>query len=312
MRRTFFPYTLTAAALIAAVPLPTEAQRERNRDRSEYTAQIDTTVPFSRNGTIELQVSAGEIIVDGWAREQVRVRATSERSQLRFDATPSHMSLGLRSGSGRSSDTRFEVTVPHGARIRATSSSGDIRITGSRGEVEARSQRGDVVIEDVGDRVEVTVFSGDVDLIGATGDVRINALSGDITVRRVTGNVEIKTVSGEVELEEARSKYVRVTSTSGDITFDGTIDPTGRYELQTHSGDVELTMPANVGANLTISTYNGTVESDFPLTLQPGTPGVASSHGRAFNFVLGRGGARVTAESFSGDITIKSRGGRER
>jgi DUF4097 and DUF4098 domain-containing protein YvlB len=308
MRRTLSTYIFAAAAFLAVTPPAAHGQRDRDRDRDEYASRIDTTIAFSRNGTVELQVGDGEIIVSSWSRDQVRVRATSERSVLRLDASPSSLSLGLRSGSSRSGDTRFEVTVPVGVRIRANTTSGDIRIAGSKGEVEVRTQRGDIVVEDVG-RTDITAFSGDIEASGIAGDLRVNVLSGDVQIRQVTGDIEVKTVSGEVDLRDARSKYVRLGSTSGDITFDGAIDPAGRYELQTHSGDVELTLPASVGATLMVSTYSGGIESDFPLTLNPGQHGEGGGHGKQFTFTLGRGGARITAESFSGDINIRSRGG---
>jgi hypothetical protein len=300
MRRTLSTYIIGATLLAAAAPAA-----EGQRDRDEYASRIDTTIAFARGGTVELQLIAGEIIVTGWPRDQIRVRATSERSALRLDASAGYVNLGLRSGAARSGDTRFEVSVPVGTRVRANTTSGDIRITGSKGEVEARTQRGDIVIEDVGSRVETTAFSGDVDVSGVAGDLRVNVLSGDVQVRGVSGDVEVKTVSGEIDLRDVRSRLVRATSTSGDVSFDGAIDGGGRYELESHSGDVEVTLPAGVGATLTVSTYSGGIESDFPLTLQPGGTG---SQGRSFTFMLGRGGARITAESFSGDINIRSRG----
>jgi DUF4097 and DUF4098 domain-containing protein YvlB len=297
---------VAAATLLAATAPAAHGQRER--DREEYASRVDTTIAFARTGTVELQLTGGEIIVSAWSRDQVRVRATSERSAIRFDASSAHLSLGLRSGSRRSGDTRFELTVPIGVRVRASSTSGDIRIAGSKADVEARTQRGDIVVEDVGTS-EITALSGDVDASGINGELHVNVLSGDVRIRQVTGDVDVKTVSGEIDLRDARSRYVRIGTTNGDITFDGTIDPTGRYELQTHSGDVDLTLPANVGAQLTMSTYSGGIESDFPLTLPPGPHGDASGHGKRFTFTLGRGGARITAESFSGDINIRSRGG---
>jgi DUF4097 and DUF4098 domain-containing protein YvlB len=293
---------LAAATLLAAIA-PT-AHGQRQRDREGYESRVDTTIAFSRNGTVELQVTGGEIIVSAWSRDQVRVRATSERGALRFDASSAHLSLGLRSGSSRSGDTRFELTVPVGVRVRANSTSGDIRIAGSKAAVEARTQRGDIVVADVGP-AEVTALSGDVDASAINGELRVNVLSGDVRIRQVSGDVEVKTVSGEIDLRDVRARFVRIGTTSGDITFDGTIDPTGRYELQTHSGDVDLTLPANVGAQLTTSTYSGGIESDFELTLPPGPHG----DNRRFEFTLGRGGARITAESFSGDINIRRRGG---
>jgi DUF4097 and DUF4098 domain-containing protein YvlB len=299
-RRTI-PTFITAAVLVAAVATPAAAQRYRD----EYASRIDTTIAFARGGTVELQLTNGEIIVTGWSRDQLRVRATSERNELRMDASGSYVKLGLRSGTSRSGDTRFEVSVPVGTKVRATTTSGDIRITGSRGEVEARTQRGDIVVEEVASSADITAFSGDVDVSNVDGRLNVNVLSGDVQVRRVNGAIEVKTVSGEIEVLEARSQAVRVNSTSGDIVFDGTIDAAGRYELATHSGDVDLTLPANINATLTVSTYSGGIESDFRLTLPPGGMG---SDGKRFTFTLGGGGgARITAESFSGDINIRSR-----
>ncbi len=309
MRRSMLGYIVGAAGLIDAAAPTAEGQRNRDRDRDEYAAEIDTTISFSRTGTIELQLTAGEIIVSAWPREQVRVRATSERSALRLDASAANLSLGLRSGSPRSGDTRFEVTVPVGARIRANTTSGDIQVRGSKGEVEARTQRGDIVIEDVA-RVDLNTFSGDVEASAVAGDLRINVLNGDVRVRNVAGEVEVKTVSGEIDVRDVRARFVRLGSTSGDITFDGAIDPNGRYELETHSGDVDLTLPSNVAAMVTVSTFSGGVESDFPMVLLPGSTGTAGSHGKSFRFSIGRGGdARITADSFSGEINIRSRGG---
>jgi hypothetical protein len=300
MRRSIPRYVFAAAVMLAAALPAAHGQRERY----EYQSRIDTTIAFSRNGTVELHAGAGEIIVSGWPRDQVRVRATSERSALRFDASPSHLSLGLRSPGGRSSDTRFEVTVPVGARVRANTSSGDIQITGSKSQVEARTQRGDIVVEDAAGSVELNALSGDIVASSIAGDLRIGALNGDVRVRQVTGEVEVKTVSGGIDLRDARSRFVRVGSTSGDITFDGTIDPAGRYELHTHSGDIDLMLPANVGAQLTVATFSGGIESDFKLVLIPGNQG-----GKKFTFTIGGGGARIVAETFSGDIMIRSRGG---
>jgi DUF4097 and DUF4098 domain-containing protein YvlB len=301
LQRALLIPLLTAAIVLVAAPAA-HGQRDRYRDRDEYTSRIDTTVAFSRNGTVELELPSGEIIVTGWSRDQARVRATSERGAIRFDASSSLITLGMRSGG--SDETRFEVTVPFGVRVRATTHSGDIRITGTRGEVEAHAQSGDVTVEDAGPRVEINAFSGDAAATRITGDLTVSCLSGDVRIVGVTGDVEAKTVSGDVTIRDARSKNVRANSTSGDIAYEGTIDAAGRYELQTHSGDVDLTIPGDVGAMLTVSTYSGGVESDFPLTLLPG------AHGKTFTFQLGKGGARISAESFSGDVNIRSRGGR--
>jgi len=302
-RTTWLPVLLVATALPAAAQ---SRDRDRDRDREEYESRIDTTFAFDRRGTVALSLGSGEIVVTAWDRPQVRVQARSERGVIRVDATTTRLSLDL--SHNRGGDSRFEVTVPLGARVSARSTNGDVSITGTRGGVEATTQNGDLHIQDVADMVDLRSFSGDIDVRGVTGNVDVNALSGDIVLVDVKGDVEATAVSGDVELRDVTARFVRAKSTSGDIDFDGAVDPAGRYELGSHSGSVTLSIPRTTGALLTVSTYTGSIESDFPITLKPGEHSIGQA--RRFTFDIGKGDARISAESFSGDITVRIRGSR--
>lgn len=288
-------------ALLLAAALPAAAQ-QRGRTES-YESTVDTTFAFDKSGSVDLSIGSGEIIVTAWDRPQVRVRARSERGEIRLDATSIRVTLDLV--RNRSGDTRFEVTVPQGASVRARSTNGDISISGTRAAVEVTTQNGDVSLEDVG-AVDGRAFSGDIDARGVTGDVDVNALSGDITLADVKGDIEATAVSGDIGMRNVTARYVRAKSTSGDIEYDGSVDAAGRYELGSHAGAVTLVIPKTASAQLTVSTYTGSIESDFPITLKPGEHGIGVA--RRFTFEIGKGDARVSAESFSGDIYIRMKG----
>ncbi|HJQ21938.1 MAG TPA: DUF4097 family beta strand repeat-containing protein [Gemmatimonadaceae bacterium] len=300
--------TVLLSALLVVAAMPAAAQdRDRNRDRDEdYESVVDTTFAFDKRGNVSLSVGSGEIIVRAWNRDQVQVRARSERSTIRMDASSMRLTLDL--SRPRGGDTRFELMVPVGVRISARATNGDISITGTKGGVEARTQSGDLTVEDVADMIDLGSLSGDIQARGLVGNIDISAVSGDVTVHDAKGDVEATSVSGDIDLRSVVARYVRAKSTSGDVTYDGTIDSTGRYELGSHSGSVEITIPQGAGAQMSVSTYTGTIESDFPITLQPGDHGLGPS--KRFTFQIGKGDARVTAESFSGDITIRSTGRR--
>jgi DUF4097 and DUF4098 domain-containing protein YvlB len=297
----------TALALAAVSPRAAQAQRDRARFGSDYRSRIDTTFAFDKSGTVNLSAGSGDIAVTGWSRDQIHVRAVSENGNLRFDASSSRMTLELAGGS-HGSDTRFEVSVPYGVHVVARSMSGDISIRGTRGEVEAHAQSGDVEVEDVTSRLDVNTLSGSIEAHNVVGDVEIGTTSGDVKIVDLRGNVDIGTVSGEVELRGVTSKLVRAKGTSGDVTFDGVIDPAGRYDLSTHSGDVRLHVQRDASAQLTVETWSGGVNSDFPITLKPGEHGIGSSKAKHFTFTIGGGAARINAVTFSGDITISSNG----
>lgn len=296
--------TFTAAVLLAtALPAATASAQ---RGREQYRARIDTTITFDASGTVTLTSGDGDIIVTGVSGRDVRVVATSEDDNLRLDATRSRIALDLASGR-RGSDARFEVSVPYGVRVITRTISGDITVRGTRGEVEAHSQNGDVRIDGVTGRLDVATLSGDVTASSIAGDVDLASTSGGFKVDDVRGDIEIGTVSGDVEMRGVVSKMVRAKTTSGDVIYGGTIDPTGRYELVTHSGDVRLDIPRATNAELTVSTWSGTIDSDFPITLQPGQHGIGAWNAKRFTFNIGAGAARISAETFSGDVTVSSR-----
>jgi DUF4097 and DUF4098 domain-containing protein YvlB len=291
--------TLLLSALLAAA---TSAEGQVRRDEA-YESRIDTTFNFDRKGTVVLSVGSGEIVVTGWDRNQIRVRARSERSAVRMDATSTRVSLDL--SRQRGGDTRFEVTVPHGTRVSARATTGDISISGTKGGVDANTQSGDLMVDDAAEMVDLRSMSGDITARGITGNVEVNTLNGELLLRDVKGDVDATSVSGDLDLQNVTARYVRARSTSGEVTYDGAVDPTGRYELGSHSGNVTLTVPENTGALLTIATYSGGIESDFQITLRPGDHAVGAS--RRFTFEVGKGDARISAESFSGDIVIRSK-----
>jgi DUF4097 and DUF4098 domain-containing protein YvlB len=286
------------------------AQRRREYDRN-YRSNIDTTFAFDARGTVSLTLGSGDIIVTGWSRDQIRVHATSDDGGIRLDASGSRLNLEL-AGGHRSDDSRFEVTVPTGVRVIARAQSGDIAISGTQGEVDARAQSGDIRVGDAANRLDIGTLSGDIEARGISGDVQIKSVSGDIQITDFKGDFEGETVSGSIELHNATGRYVRSHTTSGDLVYAGSIDPSGRYELSAHSGDIRLDIPSSASAQLSISTWNGTIDSDFPITLRPGEHGIGSSQAKRFTFEIGGGAARITAETFSGDITIGSRGSSRR
>lgn len=293
--------------LVLALLLPLTARTAAAQREDDFRSRIDTTFAFDKTGALSVTNHSGDIIVSGWDRNEIRVHATSESDNIRLDATHSRVSLEV-SGWREHGETRFEVTVPYGVRVQVRAQSGEVSIRGTKGEVEATSQSGDMVVEDVQGHLEVNSLSGDLRVRHVNGDATINLVSGDITLDDATGNIDITSVSGDITMNGIVSRSVHARTTSGDVQYDGTIDRTGRYEFVTHSGDARLTVPRDAAATLTVSTWNGDIDSEFPITLAPGEHGIGSATAKRFTFDIGGGnGARIIAESFSGDITIRRR-----
>ena len=297
----------TVAALALGVARDAGAQRRQSYN-SGYTARVDTTFAFDKTGSLTLTAANGDIVVTGWSRDQIHVRAVSDDDNIRFDASSSRVILEV-AGSRRGVVPDVEVSVPYGVRVSARSLTGDLTIRGTRGQVEARAQNGDIRIDDAATRLDVNTLSGEITADAVSGDVSVSTVSGEVRLSDVRGNVDIGTVSGDIDLQGVTAKIVRAKTTSGEVSFDGTIDPAGRYELSTHSGDIGLHIPRDANAQLTVSTGSGSIDSQFPITLKPGDEhGISVSRSKRYTFEIGGGAARIAADTFSGDITISSNG----
>ena len=272
--------------------------------------RIDTTFAFAEDGTIDLSSISGDIVVTGWSRREAQIKATSERGRLELDASSSRITLeehgrGSMWGSRRGPDTRYEVSVPRGVRVIARSTSGDVSVRGTGGAVEGNSTSGDVTIEDATRRVELSSVSGDVTARKVRGTVDASSVSGSIELDDVEGELHVNTTSGDIQLGDVVSRDIEASTTSGDITFSGNISGDGRYEFNSHSGNIELAIPSSANARFAVETYSGELDSDFPITLQPGDR--SSRRPRRFEFTVGNGGPRIVAETFSGDLQIRKR-----
>ncbi len=294
-----YPFTRAVlAALLFLIPGAADAQRDGD--------SIDTTVVIARDGSVHLGLISGEIRVTGADRRDVRISASIERGRFEAIYTASRVSITARTAGGRMSGGRYDIVVPHGTRVTATSISGDIDIRGTRGEVTARSTSGEITIQEAVTRIEATTVSGDLSLMDVDGRIRLEAVSGDVHVDNGRGEVSVETVSGSVTLRRSRLDGIRASAVSGSIGYDGPLATNGSYRLNAHSGSVTLTLPANVGASLELETFSGRITSDFPLTLQPGER--TGRRNRRMEFNLGNGSARLVVGSFSGNITIRRSG----
>lgn len=298
---------LLVGGLALSATAPADAQRrDRDRDRDDRLTRLDTTLTISRNGIVELEGSTGEMMVSGWDRDEVRILATSDGGALRLDATGSRIQVkGVGMGSD---DVRYEVSVPTGTRLLLNGRSTDVNVRGTRGDVEVHTQNGDIAILGAAN-VDVNALNGDVEL-ESIDEVRVNLVAGDVRIDSARGPIRAMAVSGDIEMHNAQSRNVTAQTTSGEVFYDGTIDPSGRYDFTSHSGNVTVRVPADVSAAVSLQSYVGDIESDFPITLQGGA--TIGGQPRTFDFRIGNGGARITMNSFSGSVVLERAGSSNR
>ena len=273
-----------------------------NGSRQTAQERIDTTFAFTRDGVLDLTTFSGDVIVTGWNRQEARLRGLTERG-TRWRFSSSRITIEAEGYRGRSSDAGYEITVPEGARVILRSMNGSLTVRGVKGAVDLSTNNGDVEVTDAVGTVEMVTLSGDATGSRIRGSVDATSLNGTVALTDVQGaSIAAESTSGSVELVNIVSPDIEATTVSGEVDFSGPLDPKGRYAFASHSGTVTLTIPSSTSARFSIETFNGEVDSDFPYTLQPNRE---RRNGQRLEFNVGAGEARVTAESFSGGVTIR-------
>jgi len=203
--------------------------------------------------------SNGGISVHGWDRADVQVLAMIQ-GQAESEAAAREIVKGIN-------------VVATGAEIRAEGP--------ESGRRESWSVSYDIYVPR-STNLTLTANNGGVSIEAVASTINAETENGGLSLTDVQGDVRGRTVNGGINAE-----------LTGDRWLGGGLD------LRTSNGGVRLTIPSNYSATLEAGTVNGSVNVDFPMTIQ-GRIGE-----KQFTTTLGAGGATVRATTTNGGVTIR-------
>ncbi|HZF31201.1 MAG TPA: DUF4097 family beta strand repeat-containing protein [Gammaproteobacteria bacterium] len=141
--------------------------------------------------------------------------------------------------------------------------------------------------------------------------------NGDLTVTGVTGEHELSNINGDVRATDISGTIVAATN-NGDIDVSMTAITAGKaLSFSSFNGDIEVTLPATVKADVVVTSSQGDVWTDFDVTMQSQPPVVENENGgggryrvrmqREMRGTIGGGGPELRFKTFNGDITLRKR-----
>lgn len=130
----------------------------------------------------------------------------------------------------------------------------------------------------------VSSVSGNVEVSQVSGRIHATSVSGQVRVHDVSGSVSAKSVSGNVEVE-----IRRLDGASDDMKFSSV------------SGNVDVSMPAEIDADVDMSSLSGGIKTDFPIEVTKERYGPrTNARGK-----LGNGSRRLQMSSVSGSLSLR-------
>lgn len=160
--------------------------------------------------------------------------------------------------------------------------------------------------------LSIGTTSGDISISNTNlNNLNINSTSSDIELNNVSStNSTISTTSGDIDLSNVNFTSSNIKTSSGDISSNSSL--LGNTQIETTSGEIELHLN-DIGTNNTISSTSGDVElsipSDIGYTLSFNTVsgdlsthnGIETNNGIK-NFVNGDGNKTLNISTVSGDL----------
>jgi hypothetical protein len=171
------------------------------------------------------------------------------------------------------------------------------------GSVEAHTATGWIMIENARGIADVSSSTGKIVISNSRGAVRAVSITGSIEIKCVKGRIDVSNAQAPIELDRIDGD-VDAIATNSDIRFKGPLSEDGRYYMRSTFGRVETIIPADTrGFNATLTSYNGSVESDFSLVPKPSTQeNTDIKHRLAGRF--GKGSPQITLDSFQGLVKL--------
>ena len=143
-------------------------------------------------------------------------------------------------------------------------------------------------------------MDGEIVVEGIGGEIDINNINGPVTLRNVSGNTLVHTVNGDITAVLTR------ISADKPLSF------------SSMRGDIDVSLPADVKANLKMKSEQGEIYSDFDMTVgRKATRDEKAGKTEEGNYritfdrsLLGTvngGGPEISFNTFGGDIYIRKR-----
>ncbi|MEP7327061.1 MAG: DUF4097 family beta strand repeat-containing protein [Gemmatimonadota bacterium] len=287
--------------LLLALPVASGLAQASPPQRVERKLAIDP------DASIRIYNLNGSVRVEGWDRDTISVVATIGdplKNRFFFGGGTRGAKMGIESPLDLDqAPAHLIVKVPNRSRVWIKAATASIDLSGLQGGVDVSSTSGNIRFEGSPDQLNLETMDGSIEVIANGPWMRAKTASGTITLRGGGEDVGATTVSGDVTLLSSGMRRVRMETVSGKLNFSGALARDGALTVESHSGPVDLLLPADLSAEFDLSTYEGTITNGFAPERRPTRQGA----GEELHITALTGSANINVRTFKGPIVLRKK-----
>jgi DUF4097 and DUF4098 domain-containing protein YvlB len=243
-------------------------------------------------------VADGRIEVKSWKNPEIVVSAAGSSNKIGLEMEQAddriEVSARILDGNAQASDLteNIQLTVPEET------------------ELQIKTQSGLIYVEQVLGDMNLVTVNGDVHLKEVSGYIIVHTTGGSLICTQCGGKLDFSSISGGAQVLQPALRSVSLTTTTGNILFDGDFIRTGIYSMRSGRGLVEVRFAGTDSFDLNAQTSTGNVDNRAEAFLKPDSHGIrhtATRYAKGLFGSVGSGLAKVELSSFSGTIRILKR-----
>lgn len=297
---------LTMALVVASCDL------DELKAMSKVTEDFSSSYPLDAGGAIEVHSRNGSVEILGWEKNTVDIRGTKharnqeELDGVKVDISASPGAITVRSvfpdnrASGKG--VRYVLRVPFSARVTTVNTSnGHIRVEEVAQTTKLETSNAAITVNRTEGPLLADTSNGAIRVSGTKGDLRLDTSNGRIEADEVTGAVTADTSNGPIRVsvaEPAPGKELRFDTSNSSIEVTLKRYAANPMTLESSNGGITLRIPENSNATIDARTSNGSIQTDFPVTVR-GEITKNSLHTQ-----LGSGGPGITLATSNSGIRL--------
>jgi len=284
---------IAAAILVGSSPFVAGAQKK-----------LERRIPVGMEGAVRILNLVGSVVIHGWAKDTVLVRgAVDPGDRFYMGGAYTGAKMGVESANDRDpKPARLEVWVPSRVRLWVKTATANIDVSGVDGGLDLYTVSGAIDVTGNPHELNAEAIDGDIHITGSPPWVRAKSASGTITFQGGSSDAAFSTVSGPVKVDGGVFERTKIETVTGNIGFSGRFDRGGSFDFDTHSGNVDIAVPAKTDATFSVVTIAGKITNN--LSKKSPIPG-RFGRGAELTTELTGGGAKVSVRTFKGPVTLR-------